>query len=331
MSIMITGGTGFLGSYLARHLVQEKGETGLVLYDMYPNMSRVAEIRDQVHVIQGDVLETHELLETMKRFNVDRVIHLAFILGGASKESAVHNTKIVQYLRIQCMGAANVFDACRIHGVDRVVYASSVAVHAFTTNRDVVYNEDVAPKPGGLYGACKLWYEHVAEVYHNDYGLDIIGMRPTNVFGLGAGQRGSYDARMTPVAETPHYVLVPERAALGEPVVMPPDDQVTDWMYAADAAEAWYLALNAQNPEHRVFNMFSERRTMGEITAFLRRILPDAEISVSTEPVQLFPLMDNTRLRTDLGFEARYTTETGLVDYLNRVRSQAGLPPVAPP
>ena len=53
MSIMITGGTGFLGSYLARHLVQEKGETGLVLYDLYPSVSSVDDIKDQVHIVRG--------------------------------------------------------------------------------------------------------------------------------------------------------------------------------------------------------------------------------------------------------------------------------------
>ena len=89
MSIMITGGTGFLGSYLARHLIQEKGETDMVLFDMHPTVSRVSDIQDRITIVQGDVLEPHELLATMARYNVDRVFHLAYILGGPANEKAV--------------------------------------------------------------------------------------------------------------------------------------------------------------------------------------------------------------------------------------------------
>jgi len=64
MSIMITGGTGFLGSYLPRHLIAEKGETDLVLSDMHPTVSRVSDIQDRITIVQGDVLELHELLAT---------------------------------------------------------------------------------------------------------------------------------------------------------------------------------------------------------------------------------------------------------------------------
>ena len=325
MSIMITGGTGFLGSYLARYLVEEKDETGLVLFDMYPNLQRVSDIQERVAIVQGDVLEPHELLSAMKRYDVDRVVHLAFIMGGAPK-----GDKFLPYLRVQCMGTANVFETCRIHGVSRVVYASSAAVYDGNPNRDEEVNEDVVPRPNTLYGACKLWSEHIAEIYHAEHGLDTIGLRPTSVFGLGRGQRGSYASQLTPLPETPHYMVLPELAALGEPIVMPPDGLVTDWIYAADAAEAWFRALTVQNPLHRVYNMSSERRNMGEVTAHLRRILPDARISVGSQAVKLLHLVSNERLLTELGFRPRYTMETGMTDYLSRVRNEASLPSVAP-
>ena len=331
MAIMITGGTGFLGFYLARHLVQEKGETGLVLYDMYPQPSLVESILDQVIIVQGDVLEPHELLSTMKQHNVDRVVHLAFIVGGADREISVPKDKLVQYLRIQCMGAANVFQACLVHGVSRVVYASSVAVHHRTYDREHEYDEDVPPRPDSLYGACKLWCEHIAEAYQLEHGLDVIGMRPTQIFGLGALERGSRAARLTPTNSTRQLVAQAEMAALGQPAVMPSDDHITDWMYAADAAEAWYCALTVGNPDHRVFNMSSERIRVGDLTAYLRRILPDAEISISNETRETWPLMNTERLRNELRFRPRYTMETGIDHYVNMVRAREGLPPVAPP
>ena len=332
MAIMITGGTGFLGSYLARHVVEEKGETGVVLYDMYPQPSLVESILDRITIVQGDVLDPHELMSTMRKHSIDRVVHLAFIMGGASRGTPIPPDKLAQYFRVQCMGAVNVFQACLNHGVSRVVYASSVAVHSQTYDREHEYDEDVPPVPDSLYGSCKLWYEHIAESYYLEYGLDIIGMRPTEVFGLGALQRGS---RVSPVTAgaarvRQQFVALPELAALGEPVVMPPDDHITDWMYGADAGEAWYCALTAKSPKHRVFNFCSERIRVGDLTAFLRRVLPDSEISVGTEPRQTWPLMDNSRLRNELGFRPRYSMEEGVTHYLNMVRSREGLPPVAP-
>ena len=183
MSIMITGGTGFLGSYLVRHLVQEKGITDVVLYDQYPNESRIAEVRDQITVEQGNVLEPYELLRVMARYQVDRVVHLAFILGEPDQ------FKPVNYLNVQCMGTANVLEAARLHGVKRVVYASSVAVYGHNPSTWTDVSEDDAPTPNTLYGACKLWGEHIADVYTNRYGLDVISLRPCSVFGLGRGQR----------------------------------------------------------------------------------------------------------------------------------------------
>jgi nucleoside-diphosphate-sugar epimerase len=78
MAIMITGGTGFLGSYLTRHLVHEKGITGknLILFDRYPNKDRIADVLEEVILITGDITEPTELAAAMKTYEVDQVYHL---------------------------------------------------------------------------------------------------------------------------------------------------------------------------------------------------------------------------------------------------------------
>ena len=65
---------------------------------------------------------------------------------------------------------------------------------------------------------------------------------------------------------------------------------------------------------------------MADVTAHLRKLLPHARITVSTKPVWTTPQMNFENLRKELGFKPRYTMETGLVHYLNMVRSKAGLP-----
>jgi nucleoside-diphosphate-sugar epimerase len=93
-------------------------------------------------------------------------------------------------------------------------------------------------------------------------------------------------------------MVLPELAALGKPVLMPPDDTESDWIYTADAAEAWYRAMNTPKPPRLVYNLAAERRRMADVTAHLRK---------------------------DLSFEPRYTMESGLTDYVNAVREAAGL------
>lgn len=312
MAILITGGTGFLGRHLTRHLLQS-GEKDLVLLDSNPNLAAVADVAAQVKVVTGDVQEPTALIDTIKKYNIEGIIHLAYLLGTGGMRNPLPS------IRVNCIGTTHVFEAARLTGLTRIVYMSSVAVYPMrTTLTGPELSEDDPPAPDTVYGACKLFNEHMANYYAQAYGLDPIGIRPTSVFGLGRGQRRG--------VELDHFMVLPELALLGQPIVMPPDEQESDWMYVADAAEVFRLAYRAKNLKHRIFNMSSERRLTGEITAYLRAILPQAKVSVSDKPLVMTSLVKTERLRTELGFTPKYTVEEGILAYLNDVRKREGLP-----
>jgi len=176
---MITGGTGFLGSYLTRHLVHEKGITGknLILFDRYPNKDRIADVLEQVILITGDITEPTELAAAMNTHEVDQVYHLAAILGDPT------STQVVSYMKVMCDGTLNVFETARVMGVKRVVYASSVAVYGRASFRGKKsgdeLDEDDPPSPGTFYGMCKLYAENLAALYSRRFGLETVGLRPT--------------------------------------------------------------------------------------------------------------------------------------------------------
>jgi nucleoside-diphosphate-sugar epimerase len=312
MSILITGGTGFLGRHLVRHMLAA-GEKDLVVLDAVPNMQAITDISSQIKVVPGDVLEVTSLIDTISKYKIEGIIHLAYLLGTGGIRNPLPS------INVNCIGTTNIFEAARLTGVKRVVYMSSVAVFPMRyTLGGPELSEDDPPAPDSVYGACKLFNEHIASYYANAYGLDPIGIRPTSVFGEGRGHRRG--------AEPDHFMVLPELALLGHAVTMPPDDQVSDWMYCRDAAEVFLRAYRAQNPKHRIFNMSGAPRKTGEITAYLREILPQAKISVSDKPFTMTSLVKTDRLRDELNFTPKYTVEEGILAYLNDVRKREGMP-----
>jgi nucleoside-diphosphate-sugar epimerase len=313
MAILVTGGTGYIGSYLVRHLLAEGRD--VVVYDRYPVRERLAGLGDGVTLVEGDVLDLDAIVATMEAHAVDGVAHLAGVPG------AVHVEATVAYTQVMCVGTANVFEAARRLGVQRVVNASSVAVFGFDRSDAPPATEDSPTRPTDLYGASKLWSEGLARVHNEKSGMEILSLRICASYGIGRLSRASLGAGLT--TERIAAMALPEFAARGEPVTMPPDDAMFDFLYAPDTALAFWLALSRPRPEHDVFNLRAHQRPWGDVTACVRRLVPDAEIAVAEQPsgALRLALMDNARLVRELVFEPRWSLEAGLEDYIERVRA----------
>jgi nucleoside-diphosphate-sugar epimerase len=74
-----------------------------------------------------------------------------------------------------------------------------------------------APDPMGFYGMCKLYSEYLAALYSRRFKLETVGLRPTSVFGVGRGARGSWASGVAAPMDV-HYMMLPELAALGPPI-----------------------------------------------------------------------------------------------------------------
>jgi nucleoside-diphosphate-sugar epimerase len=281
-----------------------------VLFDRFPADERIADVRDRLTVVSGDVLAPRELLAAMEQHEIDRVAHFAFPPGTA------HADKIVPYVELTCVGTANVFDAARLHGITRVVNASSMAV--FGPPRGGELTEDDHPRPAMLYGSCKLWTEQLADVFNQQHAMEILSLRVPATMGVGRLARASL-ATGVMGPEMRHFMANPELAALGQPVSMPPDDQQSEFIYAPDVAQAWWRALTVDRPEHAVFNLSAGRFRVGELTSLLRDLLPDAQIAVSDAPLQPGPLLNTDRLVHELGFVPTYSLAQGTRAYVDAV------------
>ena len=309
MAIMITGATGFLGRHLVRHMV-EAGETDLVLMDAVPNRAAIADVAHKVRLVPGDIRETTAIVDTIRKYRIEGIIHLAAFLGTGGIRNPIPS------INVNLVGTNNVFEAARLSGVRRVVYMSSNAIYPERRTLDGPrFDEDDPPGPDAtnlVYGACKLFNEHIARYYMEAFGLDPVGIRPTSVFGEGRGQRRG--------APGDHFMVAPELAYLGKPVTMPPSEQVSDWIYVRDAAEVFMRAYRVEDPAHRVLNMAGECRRSGEISEHLRALFPEAPLAVSNEPLVMNSLLDTGRLRETLDFTPRYSVEEGIELYIEDVK-----------
>ncbi|MUV57136.1 NAD(P)-dependent oxidoreductase [Halogeometricum sp. CBA1124] len=316
-TVIVTGGTGFIGSYVARELVDHGHD--VVAYDLSAD-ARILEklgVADDVTVRRGDVTDAPDVIRAIRETGATRVVHLAALLTNSARE----NPRAA--LRVNVEGTNNVFEAARSLSdqVERVAWASSAAVYAppanygdeFVTESDLVY-------PDTLYGATKEYNEHQARVYHEDFGVSHVGLRPTVAYGPYRETGGS--AFLANIVEKP---------ALGEPFSVEYGDQVIDWQHVRDVATAFRLAAFAPEADltQRVYNVRGELATVREAVETMRELLPDADLTVSDEgELPWTQRLDTSKARTDLGYRPDYGLEAGFRDYVNVLREAHGLDPV---
>ena len=107
MKVMITGGTGFIGSNLAKGLVAKGHE--VVAYDLNPTPARIAAIQDRIQVVRGDIRDTVKLFETIKTYAISHIMHLAAYLP----EAAIRKNPTLA-IQINGEGTNNIFEVARI-------------------------------------------------------------------------------------------------------------------------------------------------------------------------------------------------------------------------
>ncbi len=311
MAILVIGGTGFIGPRAIRRLI-ERGEE-VVCMDINPHSDQLSGMGERLKVMYGDVTSFEDVVKAILETKPDRIINLAYLLGGG--EDRPHFTT-----QLNIMGMDNCFEAARVCGVNRVVYASSIAVSGQQSNfGDRETNEDDPMYGTSQYAMHKRFNEFQAQQFNDVYGMSITGIRPANVTGPDK-VRGSTD-----------HVQCVTLPAAGKPVSFPKAGLMRLPVHVDDIAEAFVRVTMVDKSHHQIYNSGGHPISLGDLAGIVKKFLPDAQINFDSQGGKEDSgnyLADNSRLLGE--FELEYPPfEQRVLQIINDIRKDEGLPLVS--
>lgn len=227
MKVVITGGSGFIGSHLVEHY-QEKAE--VVVLDNFRTGHRANLDGLKCRLVEGSILDK-DLVEELVA-GADYVFHLAALVSVPESMSEPAET-----VRLNVLGLLNVLEASRRAGVKKLCFASSAAVYG--ENPAEVKTENLTPDPRSPYAITKLDGEYYCDLFRREGWLQTAAVRFFNVFGPRQDPGGPY------AAAVPIFL---SRAMEGKPLVVFGDGgQTRDFIYVKDIVGA--LAFLAETPD----------------------------------------------------------------------------------
>lgn len=306
MTVMVTGGAGYIGSHVVR-LLHERGDSVVVVDDMSNGIASRIEGLPLERIDVSSHTAPERLGEVIKRYNVDSVVHFA-----AKKMAGESVEKPIKYYRNNVAGLANLLEALVAHNVNRLVFSSSALVYGMQ-DRLLLAEENVGQHPSNPYGETKLIGEWMIDDVAAVSDLRAIKLRYFNVAGAGWPE----------LADTAVQNLIPivlNQVENGEQSVIFGDDYPTDdgtcirdYIHVKDLAEAHVVALDAleagSNPQS-VYNVgtgngSSVREVIAALSDALERPI-DAVVGDRRQGDPARLVADVTAARQDLGWKAEY-------------------------
>lgn len=256
--VVVTGGAGFIGANLSRHMVESGASRNVVAYDnlstgFAENVSGI----EGVELVEGDILDQSHLTEVLA--GADAVVHLAArpsVPKSIDDPLASHDANAT--------GTIRVLEAIRAAGVTKVVVASSSSVYG--ANPVLPKVETLTPMPVSPYAVSKLATESYALSYQQVFGLEAVAFRFFNVFGPLQRAGHAY------AAVVPAFV---DAALAGRPVPVHGDGgQTRDFTFVGSVAEVITEVVTEGLTSPTPVNLaFGTRYSLLEVIDLLEKIL----------------------------------------------------------
>lgn len=273
---VITGGSGFIGSVLAKRLIGTGKEI------------KVLDIREpkfEVSFSKSDITDYNSLKNEISKGDV--VIHLAALTNAHESDR-----KLKEYFDVNVAGTFNVVRACKEAGAKKIVFASSIAVIDPELTGEI--DETARRKPQNFYGVTKV----IGEELVKGSGIDHAILRFTNVYGPGG--KGVIN-------------IFVEKLRNGEPLeVWGTGEQERDFIHVDDVTDA---LIKATKKGHGIYDIaYGKNHSVNEVTKMITA-LSGSKFEVVHREKNEIPLryrVSNSKARAELGWEPRVSLEEGI-------------------
>ena len=282
--MLVTGAEGFLGRALVR-LLERSAQRVIALDTCEPEPSAG---QTRVTKLVCDITDRLELGRMFREHDIGKVVHLAAILPTAAQRDPVRATKV------NVAGSLNLLELAQQFGVTRFVFGSSLSIYG-SCAPDRAISETYRAAPEDLYGAAKLYVEHMGNAFAVSGGPEFVSLRIGRV--VGAGARSKTSAWRSEIFE---LLRTDKPANITLPYVGP--ERVL-LLHVDDVAGALMTLLEAPRPAHRIYNAPCESWLVNDLKLQLESLNPNVRVTLGDAYANGNPrLLDYSRFQNEFGF-----------------------------
>ncbi len=305
MKILIAGGAGFIGTHIAKLLLDQGHE--VLIFD---NLSKsdTKYLNPKALFIKGDISDCNFLEKCLK--NIDWVIHLAQFLDV---EESVREPEL--YFRNNVLGTLNLLECMKKAGVKKIIFSSSACVYGDLKKLPLLENAILAP--ANPYGACKVAVEALLSAYYKQYGFDVVILRYFNPYG-------PMENHIPETHAIPKFI----RAALDKkplPLYWK-GTQIRDFIYIEDLASAHIAPLKLSG--FHIFNIGTEKGI--KVSDIVNKLSDILEYKLEIEDLGerqgdvMANFASSAKFKKATGWKPKYTLKEGLAKTVEWFKEKEG-------
>ena len=312
-NILVTGGTGMIGSHLVELLLEKNANVRIVAHER----EIPPELEDKgLDVVSGDLTEKKFVEESVK--GMDYVFHLAAYTGGLGRTSTHPASTLTPNLIMD----GNVLECAKNEGIERFLYASCTCV--YPNDEKTLEEEDAwkgnPPEIHASYSWSKRMGERQAIAYNKEYGMNIAIVRPSN----------SYGPRDSDDLETAHALgsLIMKAINKMDPFVIWGDgNPIREYIYAQDAAKGMLLAMEnycVGDPINLASGEFVSISELARKILKITNMSPKIKFDKEKPSGQKRRVLSNKKAEEKIGFVTETSLDTGIEETIKWYKQKLG-------